>query len=70
MMADKGDAALAGNVLRMMGERGWTNAEVARRSGLKPGHVSMILNRKVGVTLRTLRMLRDGFGCSWDELLG
>ena len=68
-VSKRADRRMTANLWRMLDERGWSNAELARRSGIASSHVSMILANRNGVTLRTARAFRDALGCTWDELL-
>lgn len=65
-----GDRELAYNLRRIVRERGITLGQVVTDSGLSPNTVSSMASGKRGATVRSLRRLRAGLGCTWDDLLG
>jgi transcriptional regulator with XRE-family HTH domain len=67
---NNGDKALSENLLRIIGRRGMTYDQVAVASGLSCDTVSAVACRKRAASIRTLRKLRAGLGCTWDDLLG
>lgn len=42
----------------ILAKRGWTAAELARRSGLREGSISLILSGKRGIGTRALAKIR------------
>lgn len=62
--------ALASNVLSLRGSRGWTLEEAAHRTGVHWRHLQKIEAGEVGITLRTLAKLVDGFDVGLEALLG
>ena len=52
-------------------EKGWTRAELARRSGLNPVHVWKVLRgERPRVEAETVRRLARAYGVTTDYLLG
>ena len=60
---------LASNILVMMGKRNMTQVELARKADLSPCHVNSTIRAKHGITVYTLRKIRDALECTWEELL-
>jgi len=62
---------IAGRVEQCRRERGWTRAELARRSRLNPTHLWKVLDgQRPRVEAETVRRLARAFGVTTDYLLG
>ncbi len=63
---------LANRIREAIKSRGWTQAELARRSGLTTAHLSDILQHtnKGQVSYRTVYSIARALGMSTEELLG
>lgn len=51
----------------MMAKAGITQAELARRSTISPGHITKILNGQRGVGEQSLKMIADALGIPAEE---
>ena len=51
-------------------EHGITQTELARRMYVTQPSVNNYLTRESGVTVATLRRIREALGCTWEDLLG
>lgn len=60
---------IARNLRRLMYERDLNNAKLSRKSGISRERLSIILHAKSGITVYTLRKIRDALECTWEELL-
>ena len=60
---------LARNLKRLMCERGLSNIGLSRKSGVAHERISIILRAKSGITVHTLRKLREALQCTWEDLL-
>ncbi len=49
--------------------KGWSQAELAKRSGIERSYVSRIEGGISNIQLDTLELLADGFGIGFDQLL-
>lgn len=65
-----GDREFAMRLQGMLRERGLGQVEFERRIGVARGQVSGWLTGRSGITLHNLRKVKEGLGCTWDELLG
>jgi transcriptional regulator with XRE-family HTH domain len=59
---------LASNVVRLRNDRDWTQQELANRCGCKSKFIGFIERRGSNVTLSTVALLLNGFGCTTAEL--
>lgn len=55
-------------IKRMMSEQGITQAELCRRSGIKPSNMSYIVNDDHKVKETTLMRLCNGLGCKAEDI--
>ena len=60
---------LAGNLKRLRGECGYTQGELAERSGMTETLISNVEHGRWNVSLATLEALEQGLGCNTWELL-
>jgi transcriptional regulator with XRE-family HTH domain len=62
---------MIGDVIKALREaRGWTQAELARKSGLQPAHINQLESgKKKNSTQRTLEALAKAFEMSLSELM-
>jgi transcriptional regulator with XRE-family HTH domain len=68
---DSGAWNIAARVEQCRRERGWTRAELARRSRLNPTHLWKVLDgQRPRVEAETVRRLARAFGVTTDYLLG
>lgn len=67
-MGIKADPTLSENLYNMLQEKGWSQTELAYRSGVKISTISNIINMRGGTSLRNLRKIRRVLMCSWEEL--
>ncbi len=52
-----------GEVIRMLRElKGWTQADLAKRSGITPTNLSLLENRKVEIGKKRAEQLANAFG--------
>jgi DNA-binding XRE family transcriptional regulator len=65
---DRQEEHFAGRVSALMGERGMTQADLAKAVGVGQSAVSMMLSRKTRPQMRTVRKIADALGVSADEL--
>lgn len=63
-------SGFAANLRRVMAERGMTQAELCRRTGIGRATIWNWRNGDAQPTLGALRVLHAALGCTWDELLG
>jgi transcriptional regulator with XRE-family HTH domain len=63
-MSARASSLLGRNLRRLRGERGWTLAETARRTGLSIGTLSKVENGLLSLTFANLSRLADGLGVS------
>lgn len=68
-MAIARDTRLSDNLVRLLGERGLTRRELARRTGITEATISRITVGLNNARLSTLREIKAELGCTWDELL-
>ena len=61
--------SLGKNIRRMRRDKGWTQAELAERAGIKINHVSKLEQDDTDPKLSTLYKLMQAFSCSPDSLL-
>ncbi len=61
---------LADNVLRLRMERGWTQAELAKRVGTKQANISRLENGLANPTFKFLQKLSEVFGVELTISLG
>ena len=61
---------LADNVLRLRMERGWTQAELAKRAGTKQANISRLENGLANPTFKFLQKLSEVFGVELVVCLG
>ena len=61
---------LADNVLRLRMERGWTQAELAKRVGTKQANISRLENGLANPTFKFLQKLSEVFGVELAISLG
>ena len=55
----------------LMDERGWTQADLARETGINTSNIAYLVNGKTkDPRLQTLLLLADAFGVSLDYLTG
>jgi transcriptional regulator with XRE-family HTH domain len=63
-------ASIGDRVRRLRFYRGWSQQELARRTGLSPGHISDIENGvRKNIQARTVKKLAKGLGADIAELL-
>jgi transcriptional regulator with XRE-family HTH domain len=60
---------VADNLRRMRHERGWTQEELAHRSGLNRNYVGMVERREHAATVDTLERLAEALDIDAAELL-
>jgi transcriptional regulator with XRE-family HTH domain len=60
---------LATNLKRLREARGYTQLELARRSGLTNAYISKIEQELMNVSLANLEALANGLGCSEEDLV-
>src|SRR3954453_14971682 len=61
-------AELAYNLKRLRKARGYTQAALARRTGLGQGYIGDIEREKINATLANLEALANGLNCSLYDL--
>jgi transcriptional regulator with XRE-family HTH domain len=59
---------LATNLKRLREARGYSQLELARRTGLPNGYISKVEQELKNVTLANLEALANGLGCSLEDL--
>ena len=59
---------LATNLRRLREARGYTQLELARRTGLPNSYISKVEQELKNVTLANLEALADGLDCSLEDL--
>ena len=64
------DEDFSARLLRLMGERDMSGMDLAHASGVHSNTIYNITSGKCEPELKTLRKIRRGLVCSWDELLG
>ena len=58
------------NLSRLLGERKWTQADLARRAGVRPNTVSALYNEFIDrVSLKQLDRICEVLGCTLADLL-
>lgn len=57
------------HLLQLRKAKGWNKSELARQTGLTPGHVSQLEANKRQPSLDTLCSLKHGLQITWDELM-
>lgn len=57
-------------LLGLLADRGMTQIELCRRSGVARSTLGNYAAGRVQPTLRQLRLIREALGCTWEELLG
>jgi transcriptional regulator with XRE-family HTH domain len=62
-------ARLAINIKNLREARGYTQHDLARRSGLGPGYIGDVEREAVNITLANLEALADGLECSLEDLV-
>ena len=60
---------LGENIKRMRQDKGWTQGELSKVSGVRLGHISRLERNDTDPKLSTIYRLIDAFGCSADSLL-
>ena len=63
------DRRLIDNLWRIMGERRMTQTDVARAIGTNTNTFSHMMNGRNGISVPTLRRIKDALDVSWEELL-
>lgn len=61
--------SLGDNIRRLRRDKGWTQPDLAERTGLRVAHISEMEKGKGDPKLSTLYKLMRAFGCSPDSLL-
>lgn len=59
--------AVAARIRRGLEENGWSQQELARRSGVDVMQICRLLRCDIGLSAVTLVRLADAFGCSTDS---
>jgi len=67
----KGESAMIKNHLsRLLGERKWTQADLARRTGVRPNTISALYNEFIDrVSLKQIDRICEVLGCNLSDLL-
>jgi transcriptional regulator with XRE-family HTH domain len=60
---------LATNLKKLREARGYTQHELARRSGLGQGYIGDVEREAVNITLANLEALADALECSLEDLV-
>lgn len=63
------DPYIADNLWRMLGERHWSQVELARRSGVSVDVIRTLCSMRGGTSVGNLRKIRRALRCTWDDLL-
>jgi transcriptional regulator with XRE-family HTH domain len=61
--------SLGQNIRRFRRDKGWTQVQLAERTGIKTGHISSLEQDDGDPKLSTLYKLMQAFSCSPDSLL-
>jgi len=56
--------------LKRLKEEGWTQAEIAQKTGLTQSFISKLYNSDKGCSIETAIALADAFGATLDEIVG
>jgi transcriptional regulator with XRE-family HTH domain len=62
-------ANIAYNVRVMMADRGWTQAELARRCAMSPMQINHIVHGRQQIGVFYVARLIEAFKCSFDQLI-
>jgi transcriptional regulator with XRE-family HTH domain len=54
--------AIANRVADLLKEHGWTQRDLAQRTGMKDSYISRVLNAEANLTLRTIAVLERTLG--------
>jgi putative transcriptional regulator len=58
------------NLSRLLGEKKWTQADLARRAGVRPNTISALYNEFIDrVSLKQLDKICEILGCNLSDLL-
>ena len=60
---------LANNLKNLRKVRGYSQKDVARRTGLNKGYVSKVEHERMNVSLANLEALAKGLGCTEEDLV-
>jgi transcriptional regulator with XRE-family HTH domain len=60
---------IAYNVRELMADRGWSQAELARRSQLSPMQINHIVHGRQQIGAFFVARLIEAFKCSFDQLI-
>ena len=61
---------IAANIAQLRRKKGWTQAKLARKTGLSRGHIAAIEQGKKRPTLRTLAIIAAALGVEIENLRG
>jgi transcriptional regulator with XRE-family HTH domain len=70
MELGEAQTALAARISHLRRQAGWTNEELADRSGLSPRTITALQTPYANPTFITLLVLADTFGVTLSDLLG